>query len=260
MRQFWSGDGIYILIATIIMLLGLYQLWLSPRHAADVQSAEYVEVLPDFSRYQDVNEKKAQFFNFLLPRIQNANQREQERRAFLRDVDTDQLSSTDEAQLYALAKRYRVDLKGVEPKALVSELLSRVDQVPASLILAQAANESAWGTSRFAREGNNLFGLWCFTRGCGLTPKQRDAGAKHEVEKFHTVQDSVNKYVRTINSHPAYQKLRKIRKELRNDGETLTGFALAAGLTNYSERGQEYIDEIQSMISFNELERFNRSE
>ena len=192
--------------------------------------------------------------------IRRANDKELERREFLMTIDPDNISIEEEAELYALAKRYRVKRQNLEVPELVERLETKVDQVPASLVLAQAANESAWGTSRFARQGNNLFGIWCFTPGCGIAPKRRDEGAIHEVEKFTSVQDSVNKYIRTINSHPAYVELREVRTELRSNDEPLEGIPLATGLSKYSERGDEYIHEIQAMIDFNSLEDFNRAE
>ena len=136
-------------------------------------------------------------------------------------------------------------------------LLNKVDVVPASLILAQSANESAWGTSRFATEANNFFGIWCFKKGCGLTPKYRDEGLVHEVARFDTVQDGVSHYVHTINTHPAYKHLRELRTEQRQVNNSLNGTKLAIGLTNYSIRRQAYVQEIQAMIRYNNLQQYN---
>lgn len=255
--RIWSNDGVYIAITVSIMLLALYQLWQRPLTLSETPTEQPTSEIPDFANYSNVQQKKSDFFNFLLPKIQQANSVEENRRNYLLNLTATDLSSTEQAELYALAKRYRVKLKDRSAAELKSTLLNKVDQVPAALILAQAANESAWGTSRFARDGNNLFGLWCFTPGCGLKPLQRDSGARHEVERFASVQDGVNQYVKTINSHPAYTDLRKIRFELRSTDQTVTGDALAAGLMSYSERGQDYIDEIQEMIRFNDLEKFN---
>jgi Bax protein len=216
----------------------------------------FVSEIPDFSGYQDVNKKKADFFAFLLPKIELANQIEFDRREFLSSLDPAKLSNQQMEQLLSLAKSYRVSTSSSNAD-IINALLVKVDRVPASLILAQSANESAWGTSRFAREGNNLFGLWCFTTGCGLKPLRRDTQAKHEVEKFSSVQDGVNQYIRTLNSHPAYQELREIRRDLRILDRPPSGLALAIGLQSYSERGLDYIDEIQAMIRFNQLEQFN---
>lgn len=213
--------------------------------------------LPNFAEYQDVKAKKRDFFNFLLPRIRKANDAELERRDFLLALEPDDLSSRDKERLAKMATRYRVKGEMTHPE-LIEALLVKVDAVPAALVLAQGANESAWGTSRFARSGYNFFGIWCFSKGCGMTPRDRNDGASHEVEKFESAQASVNKYVLTLNSHPAYEKLRDVRAKQRNADEALLGAELAVGLEKYSERGEAYIEEIQSMISFNKLEEFNR--
>ena len=119
--------------------------------------------------------------------------------------------------------------------------------------LAQAANESAWGTSRFATKGNNLFGQWCFSKGCGLVPRGRVEGASHEVAKFSSPFRSVRAYIQNLNRHPTYQELRDIRQEDRRGKDPLSGVDMAAGLLGYSERGQEYVDEIRAMIHYNNL-------
>jgi Bax protein len=213
--------------------------------------------LPNFADYKDVKAKKRDFFNYLLPRIRKANDVELERRDFLLTLDPEELSKRDKEQLTNLAKRYRVTTE-MNYAELIDALLIKVDAVPAALILAQGANESGWGTSRFARTGYNFFGIWCFSKGCGMTPKDRNDGAVHEVQKFESTQASVNKYVLTLNSHPAYAKLRDVRAKQRRDDEALLGHELAVGLEKYSERGEEYVEEIQSMITFNKLEEFNR--
>ena len=165
------------------------------------------------------------------------------------------------AALRRLGKRYNMAAVGDGPGALeehVEKLLLRVDVVPASLVIAQAAKESGWGSSRFAREGNNFFGIWCFNRGCGMTPANRDAGRHHEVAMFDTVKEGVRYYIRTINSHNAYSTLRQIRAVARNNNQPFGGEQLATGLLRYSERGVLYVNEIQSMIRYNRLHRFTR--
>ena len=137
-------------------------------------------------------------------------------------------------------------------------LLRRVDVVPPSLALAQAANESAWGTSRFARDGNNYFGQWCFEQGCGLVPKRRDEGRAHEVATFSSPVESVERYMANLNTHDAYRPLRERREQLRESEAPITGIQLAAGLEKYSERGEEYIAELRSMIRFNNLGAYDK--
>jgi len=114
--------------------------------------------------------------------------------------------------------------------------------------VVQAAKESSWGRSRYAVEINNLFGQWCFKKGCGLVPKDRSDGARHEVRKFNAVSDAVRSYIHNLNSHRNYSDLRKLRQNLREKGQGIEGGDLVDGLLLYSERRQQYVDEIRSMI------------
>lgn len=160
------------------------------------------------------------------------------------------LSAKERQWIEAMADRYGSDSPLSDPKAW-GHLLTRVDIVPYPLVLAQSANESAWGTSRFARKGHNFFGQWCFRKGCGIVPSRRDAGSKHEVAVFKSAQHSVRAYLKNINTGRVYAGLRKIRAEQRAKGEALNASALAGGLTKYSERGAAYVKEIRSMIRTN---------
>ena len=145
-----------------------------------------------------------------------------------------------------------------DPIEVIKLLRRRVNVIPASLVLAQAANESGWGTSRFARQGNNLFGLWCYTENCGIEPARRQAGAKHQVAAFDNVEAGIKYYFYTINSHPAYRDLRIRRENLIASGQAVTGIELASGLMSYSERGQAYVDEIRAMIRVNQLQQLTQ--
>ncbi len=157
------------------------------------------------------------------------------------------LSSQQAEKLAALAKTYKVsDELSLEKQ--VQELDIKINTIPASLVLAQAANESAWGTSRFAQEGNNYFGQWCFSEGCGIVPNSRDGGASHEVADFDSPYDSVKSYIKNLNRHPTYEPLRDLRQQAIDNNQAVTGIVLAQGLIGYSERGEEYVKEIQQMI------------
>ncbi|MBL3554955.1 MULTISPECIES: glucosaminidase domain-containing protein [Marinobacter] len=209
--------------------------------------------LPDFSTYRDTTEKKAAFFSFLYPRIVLANSRILIEREYLRSLSgKESLTKSELTWLKNQAERLRVDEEPGSPD-MFRRLEYRLDVIPPSLVMAQAANESAWGTSRFARRGNNLFGQWCFSKGCGLVPQSRIEGASHEVASFSSPYVSVRSYIQNLNRHPAYQKLRDIRLEARNNGGYPSGSILAAGLLDYSERGEEYVKEIRSMIRHNNL-------
>ena len=212
--------------------------------------------LPDFSTHTDVKAKKAAFFGYMLPLVEARNLHIQgQRRQLLAVAGRAQgvLSAQDTKTLADLAGVYRLADADLSSAELIKELLIRIDTVPPSLALAQAAVESGWGTSRFAVQANNLFGQWCYEQGCGLVPNRRNSGANHEVAKFDSVSDAVYSYTRNINTHRAYKDLRMSRAALRADDKTVTGHILAEGLLRYSERGEDYVHELQSVIRINKL-------
>ena len=202
---------------------------------------------PDFNSIESLPERKTQFFDFIEQFVAQRNKEILELRTRL------QKNEVNPEELKALAERYRVKAK--DPQDIRQRLLKKVDVVPVSLVLAQAALESAWGTSRFAATGNNFFGQWCFTEGCGLVPDRRHEGMNHEVMAFETPFDSVASYMRNLNSHPAYKHFRDKRAELRAQRQPLNGCYLAQGLTNYSAKGDAYVESIKLLIRANRLER-----
>ena len=215
--------------------------------------------IPDFTVYDNVKDKKLAFFEYMLPLVKEQNsliKDQRERLLELRHLSVQEFSRAQEDLVTKLIKEYRIKSDQLS-KEDINQLLLRVDEVPASLALAQAAMESAWGTSRFAVQANNLFGQWCYTKGCGLVPLRRDAGNSHEVEKFRTVSDAVSSYLRNINSHRAYAGLRKDRAQLRATGDAVTGYKLAEGLVDYSELREAYVKEIQAVIRINKLAQYD---
>lgn len=136
-------------------------------------------------------------------------------------------------------------------------LLRRVDTVPVSLAMAQAAIESGWGTSRFALHGNAIFGQWTTAEGKGLVPSAREEGKTHKVRSFNRLSDSVSAYLLNLNTHPAYAEFREMRQEARRRGETPDGQMLAGGLEAYSEKGGEYVELLRNMIRVNRLGAFD---
>ena len=218
-----------------------------------------VSGMPDFREVPAGRERKAAFFGYFLPIVEKQNGDILKTRQRLADwyLNRDEISSGDAREINKIATRYRVDDFDIESDKSWQKLLNRVDVVPPSLALAQAANESAWGTSRFALQGNNFYGQWCFVKGCGLVPKKRDAGKTHEVAAFDSPHESVKMYIRNLNSNSAYQSLRDVRAQLRQLNQPVTGHALAAGLKRYSERGLEYVSELRAMIEYNKLARYD---
>lgn len=229
-------------------------------HLEQVNERRKVRVftdVPDFNEYTDVRDKKQAFFQFLAPLVQAENKLIEEQRDSMLalyhrwQLDANSLRDDDIEFLEQLAVEYRVDFKFGANSELFDVLMRRVDVVPETLVLVQAANESGWGTSRFARDGLNFFGQWCFSDGCGIVPENRPEGMNHEVRKFKSVNASIRSYLRNINTHPAYFELRLLREQRRAEGKDIRALDLTPGLLSYSERGEEYIDELNAMIRVN---------
>lgn len=205
--------------------------------------------------------RKRAFFMGLLPMVLLANQEiAREREEIVQILERYRVMETragDQQRLDEIMARYNLRGNPYTEQRTRTRLLSRVDTIPPSLVLAQAANESAWGTSRFAQAGNNLFGEWTFRPGTGMVPDNRPAGETYEVRRFSSLYASIRSYMNNLNSHNAYAKLRDIREKLRHSRQPVTGLALAQGLYHYSQRGDDYIDEIQAMIRQNKLSLAN---
>ncbi len=200
-----------------------------------------------------VRQKKTLFFKSLLPSVLLENTRiEQERGLLQRFRGKSQLHNRDLVLLKRITAKYGMADLAVNEHFMV-ELLRRVDTIPPSLVLAQAVNESAWGTSRFSREANNLFGEWTYRSDQGLVPRKRKAGENHYVRKFNSVFNSVASYMNNLNRGHAYVKFRQLRHEARKNSTTVDAVSLAATLDRYSSRGMEYVKEIQSIIKQNRL-------
>ncbi|CAH0992899.1 hypothetical protein SIN8267_03037 [Sinobacterium norvegicum] len=196
-----------------------------------------------------VQQKKNIFFRLMAPLILISNENIIAERQLIQNGDR------DSAEVKQIAIRYRVlkSLNDSLDENSYAELLSRVDTVPPSLALAQSAEESGWGTSRFAAEGNALFGQWDFS-GKGMIPeRQRKELGNYGLARFDSPLASVEGYMLNLNTTGAYQNLRDLRQQLRADKQKVTGKALATTLDKYSERGQAYIDGLQQMMSFNRL-------
>ena len=217
----------------------------------------FVSVLPgDLKTLRSTVARKQLFIQMILPLILRANERVLADRRRLLAIDRQvadghSVLASDELFLISLAKAY-----GLENPDLV-ELKRRVDFVPPSLALAQAAEESGWGTSRFAIRGNAVFGQHTFTRGAGMVPRRRDAGKRHEVKVFDGLYHSVASYLRNLNTHPAYEDFRALRAGKRALGQPLNGYTLVAALQRYSERGSDYIRSIRDIMRVNRMWNFD---
>jgi Bax protein len=217
--------------------------------------------LPDANSADTPQEKKQAFIDYVLPYIREVNAdilRDRRRlSAIRRDLaGGDPPGYFDARWLKKIAEDYETDLPEKVDLKFVDQLLIRVDAVPASLVLAQAAEESGWGTSRFARHGNNLFGMRAYD-GKGLVPPAREAGEKFRVATYPTVRDSIADYINNLNTGENYLGLRLARRDLRRRGQPATGANLAAGLSGYSGRGANYVETIRALIASNRLGRYD---
>lgn len=197
--------------------------------------------------------KKKLFFRAVGPLVLRSNElilKDRQRLQALAEQEA--LSAEEDAWVRELAGQYRVDEDAVTEQMTL--LLHRVDAIPPSLILAQAAEESGWGTSRFAFAGNALFGQWTWG-GKGITPEgQRSGMGDYKIAAFDAPLQSVQAHALNLNSHPAYASFRELRAMQRDTDEAFTGLQAATTLDKYSERGQDYVKSLHAIIKYNKLQ------
>ena len=203
----------------------------------------------DFMDIQPIIERKRLFINTLIPIIYSENlQILNDRKKILdwwRESDGENFSRDFWPQwLFELSEKYG------SSDSNLGNLLMRVDIIPISLALAQSAIESGWGTSRYSREGNAVFGQYTFDESKGLKPKDRNENDEFFIKKFPNLSESVRSYLKNINTHLAYADFREERKKLRMSGENLSGYKLVNFLKDYSERRESYIKDVKEIMSF----------
>ena len=202
---------------------------------------------------ENTSERKEFFIQIILPLILEENNNIRlDRKTLFSIINKSNNTKLEKKWLKKKYKQY-----GVVSKDL-SLLKIRMDEVPVSLAIAQAAKETGWGTSRFAQEGNALFGQWTWS-GEGLKPKEADETKGHKVMKFNVLQASVRAYQRNLNTHRSYQNFRLARAELRDRGVPLDSIILSKFLNNYAETGDKYVDVLQKIIKQNNLKDFDDS-
>ncbi len=227
---------------------------------AGIREIPRIEITTIPQRWQEVaqtipiSDKKNIFFRLTGSGILQANEKIMSEREHL--LNAIAKKDTDENEwLAALAVKYKVikqESDKLDNKAL-TELRKRVDIVPPSLALAQAAEESGWGTSRFAVQGNSLFGQWDFS-GKGIKPKQqRKELGNYGIAAFDSPQESIEAYMLNLNTHRAYERMRQKRAVFRQQNKQPTGWDLAKTLDKYSERGIEYVRSLHAIMSYNKL-------
>ena len=201
---------------------------------------------------KDIKAQKEKFFEILKPLVEKENQKIAQERAFVKRFFEEYANNplVDDAlleKLALLAKKYRI--KNLYSK---KEYLKKIDTVPTSLVLAQAALESGWGKSRFAKEANNLFGEWTYGKK-GLVPKNRAPGKKHKIKIFDTIEDSIASYMLNLNRHGAYREFREARYLAKRANRKFDGLQAAMTMQRYSQLGKRYNYLVSSIIRKNKL-------
>ena len=209
-------------------------------------------LLPDeIKKIENTKKRKEFFIQIVLPLIIKENHNiKLDRKTLFTIINK---SNNTASEINWLEKKYKQ--YGVISKDL-STLKIRMDEIPVSLAIAQAAKETGWGTSRFAQEGNALFGQWTWS-GEGLKPKQADEGKGHKVMKFNILQASVRAYQRNLNTHSTYREFRKARAEFRDLNKPLDSMELSKYLNKYAETGNQYVEVLQKIIEQNNLKDFD---
>ncbi|MGM0370230.1 MAG: glucosaminidase domain-containing protein [Bacillota bacterium] len=242
-------------------LLANYQLNEAGR-LVEIPNLRIVKFPEDINQINNNTHKKNIFLNILAIGTYHANQNLLQQRNKLKKIINqyhvfENLSTKDKEWLEEKFSTYDIK-KEKNLEAKLEQLKKKLDIIPLSLVLAQAASESGWGTSRFAIEANNIFGEWTYNASTpGIVPDERPANANYRIRKFPSITRAIDSYLLNLNSHWAYQKLRDIRFELRSKDQSLDSLELSAGLIKYSETRELYVEQLNNIIKYNDLQAFD---
>ncbi|WP_256383834.1 glucosaminidase domain-containing protein [Photobacterium toruni] len=243
-------------IITLIIILSLITIGYNfhSNQNTKVKSPVTIAVTkPDFNKFKDTNDKKIAFFTYLSPYIDYINQQilADRQQLIILAKDPSKINLNNKL-IQRLSSQYKLPIPKVGIDSIwISQLLRRVNILPLSMVLAQAAMESSWGTSRFAIAGNSYFGQWCFTKGCGIVPLKPDPQNYHEVQKFPSTQAAIQAYFNNINTNQAYSGLRSTRAKLQQHQQPISAQYLVQGLNQYSQIGHQYIRQLLELIKTN---------
>ena len=223
----------------------------------------YFSSIPKNINEYKIFEKKKVFLSILLPIALRGNELALEERKRLKVA----FLTNNIYKIEYFAKKYKVknftkinfgSLNSLQLRNIKKELLIKVNRVPVSMIIAQAIIESGWGSSRFAQEGNALFGEWTWKSNDGIKPNG-NLDANFAVKSFKNISESLNSYILNLNRHPAYTEMRNYRSMMFKAGKDITGYDTAAYLENYAEIGLAYVEKVNDMIKSNKLYKFENS-
>ena len=214
----------------------------------------YLTKLPkDINSLGSTKQKRDLFIKIILPLILDENEKiVQDRKKLFKILGKNFNTIGERVWLKRRFKEYKIEDKDL------SKLKMRMDIIPVSIAIAQAANESGWGTSRFALEGNALFGQWTWSDK-GITPSKKDKNKSHKVLQFQVLKASVKAYKNNLNTHKAYQEFREVRAQLREEGKEINGLELTKYLEKYASIGKKYVEILESIIKKNSLTDFDKA-
>jgi len=216
------------------------------RNKKKVKPIYFTRLPKDLNAIKSVTEKKKTFLKILLPLVVAENEKIKKDREYLLKIIKDNESADSKKWLNKKYKAYKVKDKNI------SELIKKIDIIPTSIALAQAAKESGWGTSRFALEGNAIYGQWTWN-GDGIEPLEKTKDQSHKILKFPLLRASVKAYINNLNTHRGYKDFRESRAELRRQNKKLVGVELIHKLENYAQNGKEYTKILEKIIEQNDL-------
>ncbi|VAW06322.1 hypothetical protein MNBD_ALPHA01-1666 [hydrothermal vent metagenome] len=263
------------MVKNIPLYDGVYAMKILASHGFDMQQIRknnspvpevYFANLPrELTRIKDVRMKKELFLSSLLPPVLKVNEtirqdRKRLKKIILKITIGNDVSEMEYHWLTQKLIQYKVKVRDVQDfidrvGEILDVLLGRMNVIPPELALAQAAQESGWGTSRFAQQGNALYGQWTWGSGCGMVPARRDEGKTHRMKCFPSIIEAVDSYMLNLNTHRAYRALRQERRAFRDD-QVINVIPLVETLTSYSEEGLGYVGKIKNIIRVNRLSDF----
>ena len=214
----------------------------------------YLTKLPkDLKSLGDTKQKRELFIKIILPLVLSENEKiTEDRKKLFKLLNKNFNTAGERVWLKRRFKEYKIDDQDL------SKLKMRMDIIPVSLALAQAASETGWGTSRFALEGNALFGQWTYSKK-GISPKKQDPDKTHKILQFQILKASVRAYKNNLNTHNAYREFREARAKLRQDNEQIIGLRLTKYLKNYASIGMKYVVILEDIIVRNSLTDFDKA-
>ncbi|NQT65842.1 MAG: glucosaminidase domain-containing protein [FCB group bacterium] len=236
-------------------------------HASQLRDIQIIEIeqfttVPEFSGILTYEENIQSFFDFLSPIIKSENSYIMQDRIkllkMIKKSEKGNLNSNDINWINDKARYYKLQNFSYKSQENLSYLLTRIDVIPELMVMSQAAIESAYGTSGFAKKANNLFGMRTLSPNRGIIPSKRAKSTRIYVAKYDTINQSIQCYLRNLNTHKAYKDLREIRRDFRNVNKPLDAFELVSGLQKYSTEGDIYVQKIRRTMKKHES-RINRN-